>query len=176
METGRIGRPFGEGTVSRTRAGRQIRPLSAGGGKDDRAGMTGLVYFSSGSGNTARFMAALGLPALRIPFRPGEPMPEPVAPYVLVTPTYADGEGRGAVARPVIRFLNDPARRALIRGVIAGGNRNFGATFARAGDVIAAKCNIPLLYRFELAGTAADIARVRAGLAQFWGAECSTTN
>ncbi|MFE3836809.1 class Ib ribonucleoside-diphosphate reductase assembly flavoprotein NrdI [Pseudogemmobacter sonorensis] len=136
--------------------------------------MPGLVYYSSASGNTARFMARLGLPAERIPIRPDAAMPEPDRPYVLVCPTYADGMGRGAVAKPVIRFLNDPARRALIRGVIASGNRNFGATYACAGAVISAKCNVPVLYRFELAGTDTDIDRIRAGLSRFWGNECST--
>lgn len=136
--------------------------------------MSGLVYYSSRSGNTARFVQALGLPAQRIPIDAAAPMPEPVAPYVLICPTYADGEGRGAVAKQVIRFLNDPARRALIRGVIAGGNRNFGATYALAGRVIATKCQIPWLYSFELAGTETDIARIRAGLDTFWREICPT--
>ena len=134
----------------------------------------GVIYFSSRSGNTARFVEALDLPALRIPIDGDDP-PIPVMPYVLICPTFADGEGRGAVPKPVIRFLNDPARRALLRGVIGGGNRNFGMTFALAGKVIAAKCAVPELYRFELAGTATDIARVRAGLETFRGTECWTT-
>lgn len=136
--------------------------------------MSGLVYYSSASGNTARFMAQLGLSALRIPIRLDDPVPMPDRPYVLICPTYADGMGRGAVAKPVIHFLNDPARRALIRGVIASGNRNFGATYACAGEVIASKCNVPVLYRFELAGTETDIVRIRAGLEKFWGALCLT--
>lgn len=136
--------------------------------------MGGLVYYSSGSGNTARFVATLALPALRIPIRNTDPMPCPAGPCVLICPTYADGMGRGAVAKPVIAFLNDPIRRAGLRGVIASGNRNFGATFACAGDVIAAKCNVPVLYRFELAGTETDIARIRAGLQTFWGPPCLT--
>ena len=131
-----------------------------------------LIYFSSRSGNTARFVASLGLPALRIPIAGGE-MPCPAVPFVLVCPTYADGDGRGAVPKQVIRFLNAPDRRSLLRGVIAGGNRNFGPTFALAGDVISKKCNVPVLYRFELAGTDTDIARVRAGLDTFWRQTCS---
>lgn len=134
----------------------------------------GLVYYSSASGNTARFIARLGLGGLRIPVSPADPMPDPPGPYVLVCPTYADGEGRGAVAKQVIRFLNDPARRAGIRGVIGSGNRNFGSTYALAADVIARKCNVPVLYRFELAGVETDIARVRTGLDLFWGQQCST--
>lgn len=137
--------------------------------------MAQLVYYSSRSENTARFVAELGLDALRIPLDSDAPMPQPTEPYVLICPTYADGKGRGAVPKQVIRFLNDPDRRALIRGVIAGGNRNFGALFAAAGDVIARKCNVPLLYRFELAGTPTDIARIREGLHLFWSKTCLTT-
>ena len=136
--------------------------------------MSGLVFFSSGSGNTARFVARLGLPALRIPIRLDDPMPAVDAPFVLICPTYADGQGRGAVPKPVIRFLNDSSRRALLRGVIGAGNRNFGATYALAARVIAEKCNVPVLWRFELAGTDTDIQQVRAGLQQFRGMECLT--
>lgn len=135
--------------------------------------MLGIVYFSSVSGNTARFVTRLDRGGLRIPVSPRDPMPEPDAPYVLICPTFADGMGRGAVPKQVIHFLNDPARRALLRGVIAAGNRNFGPTFALAGDVIAQKCNVPVLYKFELAGTETDVARIRAGLAEFRGMECS---
>ncbi len=136
--------------------------------------MLDLVYFSSVSGNTARFVEHLGLGGLRIPISPAEALPRPAGPFVLICPTFADGQGRGAVPKQVIRFLNDPENRALLRGVIAGGNRNFGTTFALAGDVIAKKCNVPVLYRFELAGIETDFARVRNGLAEFRGMECST--
>ncbi|WP_163850874.1 class Ib ribonucleoside-diphosphate reductase assembly flavoprotein NrdI [Pseudooceanicola aestuarii] len=136
--------------------------------------MGGLVYFSSRSGNTHRFVARLGVPAQRIPITPGEHMPAPRAPFVLITPTFADGQGRGAVPKQVIRFLNDPGTRQHLRGVIAAGNRNFGATFALAGDVVARKCGVPVLYRFELAGTDTDITRVTEGLDRFWKTQFST--
>ena len=57
---------------------------------------------------------------------------------------------------------------ALIRGVIAAGNTNFGTGYGIAGDIIAAKCGIPCLYRFELFGTPDDVSVVRTGLEQFW--------
>ncbi len=135
--------------------------------------MTGLIYYSSVSGNTERLVAALGMQADRIPVRPADAMPAPARPYVLICPTFADGAGRGAIPEQVIRFLNDPPTRTSLRGVIGGGNRNFGATFALSGDVIAAKCNVPVLYRFEMAGTETDIVRIRAGLDKFWRTECS---
>ncbi len=89
-------------------------------------------------------------------------------PFVLVTPTYADGEGRGAVHKQVIRFLNDADNRSHLRGVIASGNRNFGEFYAHAGEVIASKCKVPVLYRFELAGTDGDVKRIQQGMEEFW--------
>ncbi|MEU3708604.1 class Ib ribonucleoside-diphosphate reductase assembly flavoprotein NrdI [Streptomyces catenulae] len=131
--------------------------------------MSGLVYFSSVSENTKRFVARLGLPAARIPLHPQrEPMPQVTEPYVLIVPTYGGGERSGAVPRQVIRFLNDPANRALLRGVIASGNTNFGADYCLAGRVISAKCGVPELYRFELLGTDRDVRAVREGLRKFW--------
>lgn len=167
--TGDISGPMGDAP---TGGGPCQQGLSAASAGMPCAG--GLIYYSSASGNTARFMARLGLHAQRIPISPKHAMPEPQAPFVLVCPTYADGQGRGAVARQVIHFLNDPRRRGLLRGVIASGNRNFGRMFACAGRVIADKCQVPVLYRFELAGTDTDIARVRAGLARFWEMQCLT--
>lgn len=46
---------------------------------------------------------------------------------------------------------------SLCRGVVAGGNRNFGASFAGAGKVLQRRFGIPVLYRFELAGTEEDV-------------------
>ena len=137
------------------------------------ASIPALVYFSSKSGNTHRFVTRLGLTSYRIPMET-EQLPAPTDPYVLICPTYADGEGRGAVPKQVIRFLNDPDRRAGIVGVIGTGNRNFGATYAMSGRIIAQKCNVPLLYSFELAGTDTDIARVRTGLEKLGRHLCST--
>ncbi len=137
--------------------------------------MAGLVYYTSASGNTRRMVERLGLPATCLPRDAGSAPPQMRAPFVLICPTYADGLGRGAVPKPVIRFLNIERNRALLRGVIASGNRNFGDKFALAGTVIAEKCGVPLLCRFELAGTEEETARIRAGLARFWAAEEDNT-
>ena len=125
-----------------------------------------LVYYSSRTENTHRFIQRTGLRAMRLP--PQGDLQQVPEPYVLVVPTYAGGDGRGAVPKPVIHFLNNEHNRSLLRGVIASGNTNFGECYAIAGDVIATKCNIPLLYRFELLGTDEDVANVKEGLAEFW--------
>ena len=100
-----------------------------------------LVYFSSVSENTRRFVERLDRVAVRIPLRPG-----------------VDG-------------MIDPDNRALIRGVITSGNTNFGEHYCIAGPIVSAKCRVPELYRFELLGTDRDVARVTEGLREFWSAQ-----
>ena len=131
-----------------------------------------MVFFSSVSGNTARFIEKLGLRAVRIPLHSADPTPYVDEPYVLVTPTYGGGQGRGAekgaVPKQVIRFLNDEHNRSLIRGVISAGNTNFGESFGLAGEIISRKCHVPHLYRLELFGTPEDVDRVSEGLERWW--------
>ncbi|MBF7052621.1 class Ib ribonucleoside-diphosphate reductase assembly flavoprotein NrdI [Halomonas sp. KAO] len=127
-----------------------------------------LIYFSTRSGNTHRFIQKLELPARRIPLERGAQALSATRPFVLVTPTYGGGETKGAVPAPVIRFLNDSDNRALLKGVIAAGNTCFGAAYGLAGRIIAEKCGVPLLYRFELLGTDDDVTRVRKGVREFW--------
>ena len=88
--------------------------------------MTRLVYFSSVSGNTKRFVEKLGLPAHRIPLYPKDDPLVVDEDFVLMVPTYGGGNGRGAVPKQVIKFLNDERNRKHIRGVIGAGNTNFG--------------------------------------------------
>lgn len=128
-----------------------------------------VVYFSSATENTRRFVDKLQLPNVRIPLRANEPELVIDEPYVLVCPTYGGGVSiSGKQGKPVpiqvVKFLNNPHNRSFIRAVVAGGNSNFGSDFGKAGDVIAAKCNVPYVYRFELMGNDEDVATLRNGL------------
>lgn len=130
-----------------------------------------LIYFSSASGYTHRFVSKLGLDpddVARLPLLTKDETLLATEPYVLVVPTYGGGDGKGAVPKQVIKFLNVKANRDKIVGVIAGGNTNFYEAYCLAGDIISAKCQVPLMYRFELMGTADDVETVRKGLEQFW--------
>ena len=127
-----------------------------------------LIYFSSTSENTRRFVMKLGIDAARIPLQAKDAPLLAAQPYVLVVPTYGGNGGEGSVPKQVIRFLNNPQNRQLVRGVIGAGNTNFGDNYCMAADIIAAKCHVPRLYRFELMGTPEDVARVNNGLDTFW--------
>lgn len=127
-----------------------------------------IVYFSSTSENTHRFVQKLTCVSHRIPLNLQEHMVVD-SEYILICPTYSGGgknthghvDTRGAVPKQVIHFLNDEHNRKLCRAVIGTGNTNFGDSFALAGPIIAAKVGVPLAYQFELSGTQEDVVRVQ---------------
>lgn len=113
-----------------------------------------IVYFSSRTGNTKRFIDKLDCDRV-IEISENLDIDEP---YVLFTGTYARNDGSGAVHPSVIKFLNK--NRHHIKAVIGGGNRNFGNHFGFAADVISHKCSVPVLYKFELFGNNEDVEKV----------------
>ncbi|MET1134701.1 class Ib ribonucleoside-diphosphate reductase assembly flavoprotein NrdI [Bacillus subtilis] len=105
-----------------------------------------LIAYYSRTGNVRRFVAKTGLPAVEI--SPDLTLTEP---FVCVTGTY----GFGQVARPVADFL--AANSAHLAGVAASGNRIWADNYAKAADIIATQYGVPVIGRFELAGTDEDV-------------------
>ncbi|MEN9992604.1 MAG: hypothetical protein RLY83_174 [Actinomycetota bacterium] len=130
-----------------------------------------IVYFSSTSENTKRFVEKLGIKSTRIPLFAKEVEDfEVEKDSILVLPTYGGGEDKRAVPKQVIKFLNNPANRAKIAGVVALGNTNFGETYCIAGDIVSEKLNVPLLYRVEILGTPDDVIEVKERINKLWNA------
>ena len=127
-----------------------------------------IVYYSSESENTHRFVGRLNIKSNRIPQSPKDPFTQISKPNVLICPTFAGDDGQGTVPTQVIKFLNIEKNRDLLLGVIASGSRNFGKYYGYAGDVISNKCNVPCLFKFELMGTASDIRKVEDGVKRVW--------
>ncbi|AVP49051.1 class Ib ribonucleoside-diphosphate reductase assembly flavoprotein NrdI [Williamsoniiplasma luminosum] len=131
-----------------------------------------VVYFSSISNNTHKFIQKLGFTNFRIPTEIDQTI-SVNQDYVLFSPTYSGGGEftSGAVPKQVINFLNNKENRESCRGVIASGNTNFGDTFAIAGPILSKKLNVPLLYQFELLGTTKDVEQIQKILINFWNQE-----
>ncbi len=127
-----------------------------------------IVYFSSATENTKIFVEQLAYPSERLPLFPKDEQLVPDYPYVLFVPTYGAGVGEASVPPQVKRFLKSPEVRALCVGVIGAGNLNFGEKYAAAGDVVAKKLEVPVLYRFEIRGTKSDVVKVNEGIASNW--------
>lgn len=127
-----------------------------------------IVYFSSVSGYTKRFVDKVGLPAVRIPLRPRvDGMILIDEPKVLVLPTYGAGPHSKAVPKQVIQFLNIGQNRDNITGVIGTGNTNFGDAYCLAADIVAQKLGVPVLFRLEMFGTPEDVSETRKGIPSF---------
>ncbi|MBD8021757.1 class Ib ribonucleoside-diphosphate reductase assembly flavoprotein NrdI [Brevibacterium gallinarum] len=123
-----------------------------------------VVYYSGGSEYTHKFVNKLDHPGLRLPLLTKDPTPIVSEPFVLITPTYGAGRNRGAVPKQVIKFLNVEENRNRLVGVIGAGNTNFGEYYCAAAYKVAAKCQVPLLYNFELLGMPEDVEKVNKGL------------
>lgn len=123
-----------------------------------------LVYFSSVTEFTHRFVEKLDTPAIRIPLNAKEAETLLVTEdFVLITPSYGAG-AKGYVPKQVIKFLNNPDNRKHIKGVIGTGNINFFEDYCKGATVVSEKCGVPVLYRLELAGTDEDVRIVNEGL------------
>jgi protein involved in ribonucleotide reduction len=121
-----------------------------------------IVYFSSVSENTKRFVEKLDIPAERIPLRWDSNSELQIDyKYILVTPTYGGGKENTTVPKQVVKFLNIPSNRANLVGVVGMGNTNFGSHFCRAADIIAEKTGVPVLHKGEILGTAEDVTIVK---------------
>lgn len=128
-----------------------------------------IVYFSGATGFTHKFVQKLGMEAIRIPLNTKEAkeFTVDVGEFVLIVPSYGSNL-EGHLPHQVKHFLNKPENRSKMVGVIGAGNMNFGDEYSLAADIISKKTGVPVLYRFELAGTPTDIDKVREGLIQFW--------
>lgn len=121
--------------------------------------MIDVVFFSNVTGNTERFVNKIITTGnkIKIPIK-GNDFVTPNNPFIIVTPTYGDSEGKGMVPHQVKKFLKHFNKDLL--GVVAAGNRNFGKEFGLAGDIIAYKFKVPLLYKIEIAGLPSDVEEV----------------
>lgn len=75
-------------------------------------------------------------------------------PFIHITYTIGFGE----VPKLTQVFIHN--NRELLRGICSSGNKNWGNSFGLAADKIANQYNVPILLKFELAGTDSDVAKL----------------
>ncbi|MBB3114521.1 protein involved in ribonucleotide reduction [Paenibacillus phyllosphaerae] len=107
-----------------------------------------VIAYDSRTGNVRRFVEKVKGRAVKI-----EEAMTLDEPFVLVTYT----TGFGQVPDKVMTFLE--RNHGRLRGVCASGNRNWGEKFAGSADTISRMYGVPVLHKFELAGTARDVER-----------------
>ena len=117
-----------------------------------------IVYWSSKSETTHRFVQKLNSENIRLPLN-GTSELLVKQPFVLILPSYGSTV-QTALPKAVIDFLSKPTNRESMKGVIGAGNTDFGRSYCIAAKVIAHQYQVPLWYKFELSGTALDVAEV----------------
>ena len=133
-----------------------------------------IYYYSSSSALVATFARRLGRPAFNLAEREHR-RSETTGPWVLLTPSYKAGsDDNDTIPEPVKRFLASANNRRNMVAVIGSGNRNFGSHYQQAARDIAAASGRPVIFEFELSGTAWDsqeCLRILEGLdVQVWHA------
>lgn len=73
-------------------------------------------------------------------------------PFIHITYTIGFGE----VPKLTQVFIHN--NKELLRGISSSGNKIWGNNFGMAADKIASQYNVPILLKFELAGTDSDVA------------------
>lgn len=114
-----------------------------------------IVYWSSRSENTHRFVEKLKNENIRLPIN-GTTSITIVDPYILILPSYGDTK-ETAIPSVVKNFLSNEVNRNNLIGVIGGGNTDFGAKFCYAAKAVSYFYNVKLLHMFELSGTTTDV-------------------
>jgi len=108
------------------------------------------IYYDSKTGNVERFVNRLKLERDWSIQKINDSF-QPLHAGHLITYT----TGFGEVPLSTLRFLE--ANREMIKSVTSSGNKNWGPNYALAATKIAAQFKLPVLMRFELSGTMADI-------------------
>lgn len=106
-----------------------------------------VIVYDSMTGNVARFISKLqNYEVFKI-----SDLKKISKPYILVTYT----TGFGEVPKTTLAFLESNKENMI--AVASSGNRNWGANFAKSGEIISSMYNVPLLLKFELSGTRSDL-------------------
>ncbi|MDH6674306.1 protein involved in ribonucleotide reduction [Paenibacillus sp. LBL] len=107
-----------------------------------------IIVYASLTGKVKRFIAKLDLDIKCIELKKGMKVDEP---FILVTYT----TGFGEVPKVVMEFLE--GNHSLLKGVAASGNRNWGPRYGISADIISRRYNVPIISKFEMAGTPSDV-------------------
>ncbi|HLT00313.1 MAG TPA: class Ib ribonucleoside-diphosphate reductase assembly flavoprotein NrdI [Acholeplasma sp.] len=113
-----------------------------------------LVVFDSLTGQTKRFAQKLGYDSIHVKLYEGEPNDD----IFLVTRNI----NFGSIPATTKYFLDLYKDRVV--GVAVSGNKNWGENFGKAGDLIEAIYQIPLILKFEGSGFPKDVELVKTWL------------
>lgn len=109
-----------------------------------------LVVYLSLTGNTRRFIEKLNINSLEL--KHTNPLVEVSEDYVVIIPTYSD-----TISNIACDFIDYKNNRNYLKGIIGGGEKNFGRNYIFSAKDVSRKYNTPLIFDFEKSGTNEDV-------------------
>lgn len=109
-----------------------------------------LVVYLSLTGNTRRFIEKLNMKSLELnQMNPRVAIEED---FVLIIPTYSD-----TVTDIICDFIDHQDNLKHLKGVVGGGEKNFGRRYIFSAKDVSKEYNIPLIFDFEKSGNSTDV-------------------
>lgn len=109
-----------------------------------------LVVYISLTGNTRRFVEKLGMDSLEV--NQMNPYIEVSRDYVFILPTYSD-----TMTDIASDFINHKDNRKYIKGIIGGGEKNFGRNYVFSAKDLSRDEGVSLIFDFEKSGNSLDV-------------------
>lgn len=109
-----------------------------------------LVVYISLTGNTRRFVEKLDMKSLELNHT--DPFVEVNEDYVVILPTYSD-----TVTEIMSNFIDYKDNRKYLKGIVGGGEKNFGRYYIFSAKDLAKIHNAPLIFDFEKSGNDTDV-------------------
>lgn len=120
-----------------------------------------IVYFSSVSENTKRFVDKLELESFRLPLKTKDNANVQMdKDFILICPSYGAGTAKDGIPKQILMFLGNKVNRDHCLAVIGGGNRNFGEYYQFGSYTVSRYLGVPMIHDFEISGTKKDVDRV----------------
>ncbi len=108
------------------------------------------IYYDSKTGNVDRFAHKLAEKTGWVVQRIAEDLSISHPGHLITFTT-----GIGEVPATTDKFMQQNYQ--MIKTVSSSGNRNWGCNFGKAGDQVASRYHLPLLFKFELSGSSQDV-------------------
>lgn len=109
-----------------------------------------LVAYISLTGNTRRFVDKLNMDSLEV--NQMNPYVEVGEDYVFILPTYSD-----SLTDIAVEFIEYKDNKKYLKGVIGGGEKNFGINYIFSAKDLSKRLDTPLIFNFEKSGNNQDV-------------------
>lgn len=113
-----------------------------------------MIAYLSLTGNVRKFVKSVGMESLEIDY--SNPFVQMEKDFIVIVPSYDD-----EITEFFSQFIDYKDNRAHLIGIIGSGNRNFSTSFCFNAEDLSKKYKKPLLMKFEISGTMADVVKFK---------------